>query len=104
MCLVGSDAEVVGYVNCDFYGFFGSHAVSGGDVVGETRCCELTLAANDIFDTWSPSLTINHAGQDYRMTTVNNTRSLRLAFAWRFNGFKLKESGDRLDTSRFGAN
>lgn len=71
---------------------------------GKKRCCELTLSANDIFDTWSPTLTINRAGQDYRMTTVNNTRSVRLAFAWRFNGFKPKSNDSNPDTSRFGTN
>ncbi len=71
---------------------------------GKKRCCELTLSANDIFDTWSPTLTIDHAGQDYRMRTVNNTRSLKLGFAWRFNGFKPKNNDSNPDTSRFGTN
>lgn len=70
---------------------------------GKKRCCELVAAANDIFDKWSPTLTINRGGQDYRMTTVRNTRSLQLTFVWRFNGFKPRSSDNQPDMSRFGA-
>ncbi|WP_289191265.1 outer membrane beta-barrel family protein [Xylanibacter rodentium] len=64
------------------------------------RCCELVLKANDIFNGWSPSMSINHAGQDYRMNVHDMTRNLKLAFIWRFNGFRPKETS--IDTSRFG--
>lgn len=65
------------------------------------RCCEIDLQANDIFNRWSPTMTIRHAGQDYRMKVRDMTRNLKLTFIWRFNGFKPKnESG--IDTSRFG--
>lgn len=67
---------------------------------GKKRCCELDLKADDIFNRWSPTMTINHAGQDYRMKVRDMTRNLKLTFIWRFNGFKPKESG--IDTSRFG--
>ncbi len=68
---------------------------------GRSRSCELDLQANDIFNRWSPTMTINHAGQDYRMKVRDMTRSLRLTFIWRFNGFKAKNDSD-IDTSRFG--
>ncbi|MCM1451484.1 MAG: TonB-dependent receptor [Clostridium sp.] len=68
---------------------------------GKKRCCELDLKADDLFNTWSPTLAINHAGQDYRMKIRDLTRSLRLTFIWRFNGFKPK-SDATIDTSRFG--
>lgn len=67
---------------------------------GKKRCCELDLKADDIFNTWSPTMTINHAGQDYRMKVHDMTRNLKLTFIWRFNGFKPKETN--IDTSRFG--
>lgn len=68
---------------------------------GRKHCCELDIKADDIFNKWSPVMTIRHAGQDYRMAVRGMTRNLKLTFIWRFNGFKPKnESG--IDTSRFG--
>ena len=67
---------------------------------GKNRCCELDLKADDIFNKWSPTMTINHACQDYRMKVRDMTRNLKLTFIWRFNGFKPKDSD--IDTSRFG--
>lgn len=67
---------------------------------GKKRCCELDLKADDIFNRWSPTMTINHAGQDYRTKVRDMTRNLKLTFIWRFNGFKPKDTS--IDTSRFG--
>lgn len=67
---------------------------------GRKRCCELDLKCNDIFNTWKPILTIDTAGQDYRMISHDMVRSLSLSFIWRFNGFKPKDTS--VDTSRFG--
>ena len=67
---------------------------------GKKRCCELDLKADDIFNKWAPTMTISHAGQDYRMKVHDMTRNLKLTFIWRFNGFKPKENN--IDTSRFG--
>lgn len=67
---------------------------------GKKRCCELTLKADDIFNKWSPTMTINHAGQDYRMKVRDMARNLKLTFIWRFNGFKPKDNN--IDISRFG--
>ncbi|WP_305141285.1 outer membrane beta-barrel family protein [uncultured Muribaculum sp.] len=68
---------------------------------GRKRCCELDLQANDIFNRWSPTMTINHAGQNYRMKVHDMTRNLKLTFIWKFNGFKPKNDSS-IDTSRFG--
>ncbi|WP_301758290.1 outer membrane beta-barrel protein, partial [uncultured Muribaculum sp.] len=68
---------------------------------GKKRCCELDLKEDDIFNKWSPTMTISHAGQDYRMKVHDMTRNFKLTFIWRFNGFKPKESNS-IDTSRFG--
>lgn len=68
---------------------------------GKKRCCELDLKADGIFNKWSPTMTINHAGQDYRMKVHDMTRNLKLTFIWRFNGFKPKND-NQIDTSRFG--
>ncbi len=67
---------------------------------GKKRCCELDLKAGDIFNKWAPTMTISHAGQDYRMKVHDMTRNLKLTFIWRFNGFKPKNTD--IDTSRFG--
>lgn len=67
---------------------------------GKKRCCELDLKADDIFNKWSPTMTINDAGQDYRMKVRDMTRNVKLTFIWRFNGFNPKDSD--IDTSRFG--
>jgi tonB-dependent receptor len=68
---------------------------------GKKRCCELDLKADDIFNKWSPTMTIRHAGQDYRMKVHDMARNIKLTFIWRFNGFKPKEN-NIIDTSRFG--
>ena len=67
---------------------------------GKSRSCEFNLKADDIFNKWSPTMTISHAGQDYRMKVRDMTRNLKLTFIWRFNGFKPKDIN--IDTSRFG--
>ena len=67
---------------------------------GNKRCCELDLKADDIFNKWSPTMTINHGGQDYRMKVRDMSRNLKLTFIWRFNSFKAKDTN--IDTSRFG--
>ena len=67
---------------------------------GKSRSCELDLKADDLFNKWSPTMTINHSGQDYRMKVHDMTRNLKLTFIWRFNGFKPKDTS--IDTSRFG--
>ena len=67
---------------------------------GKERCLELNLKADDIFNSSSPTLTINHAGQDYRMKVRDMSRNVKLTMVWRFNGFKPKER--EIDTSRFG--
>jgi hypothetical protein len=45
-------------------------------------------------------MTINQAGQDYKMKVKDMTQTLKLTFIWRFNGFKSKDND--IDTSRFG--
>lgn len=67
---------------------------------GKGHSCELDLKADDIFNKWSPTMIINHAGQDYRMKVRDMSRNLKLTFIWRFNGFKPKPVD--IDTSRFG--
>lgn len=67
---------------------------------GKSRSCELDLKADDLFNKWSPTMTITHADQNYRMKVRDMTRNLKLTFIWRFNGFKPKDTS--IDTSRFG--
>lgn len=68
---------------------------------GKKRCCEFDMQANDIFNRWSPTMTINSSGQDYSMRVHDMTRNLKFTFVWRFNGFKPKDE-NIIDTSRFG--
>lgn len=68
---------------------------------GKKKCCEVDLQVDDIFNRWSPTMSINHAGQDYHMKVRDMTRNLKLTFIWRFNGFKPKDD-TVIDTSRFG--
>lgn len=68
---------------------------------GKKHCFELDLKADDIFNRWSPTMTISHAGQDYRMKVRDMTSNLKLTFIWRLNGFKPKDNNS-MDTSRFG--
>ena len=68
---------------------------------GKKRCCEMDMQANDIFNRWSPTMTINRSGQDYSMKVRDMSRNLRLTFIWRFNGFK-HNTAPGADTSRFG--
>lgn len=67
---------------------------------GRQRCCEFDVKADDVFNRWSPLMTIRHAGQDYRMKVRDMSRNLKVTFVWRFNGFKPKDTV--VDTSRFG--
>lgn len=67
---------------------------------GRGNACELTLNASDIFNRWSPTMRINSEGQDYRMKIYDMSRSWKLAFSWRFHGFKPKERS--IDSSRLG--
>ena len=69
--------------------------------LGKKRNCELDLQANDIFNRWSPTMTINRSRQDYRMKVRDMTRNLSLTFIYRFNGFKPK-TDHTIDTTRFG--
>lgn len=65
------------------------------------KVCELDLKYEDIFNHWSPTMTIDSQGQDFRMKVRDMSRNFKLTFVWRFNGFKPKDTG--IDTSRFGA-
>ena len=67
---------------------------------GKSRSCELSLKADDIFNTWSPVMRINYGRQNYRMKVNDMTRKVQLTFVFRFNGFKPKDNG--VDTSGFG--
>ncbi len=68
---------------------------------GKDRTCELDLKYEDMFNTWSPTMTIKSHGQDFRMKIYDMSRNFKLTFLWRFNGFKPKDTS--IDTSRFGA-
>lgn len=66
----------------------------------KNNCCELNLRAEDIFNSWSPVMSIDYKTQNYRMEVNDMTRHIKLTFVYRFNGFKPKDTG--IDTSRLG--
>lgn len=66
----------------------------------KNNCCEINLRADDIFNSWSPVLSIDYKGQNYRMKVNDMTRHIKLTFVYRFNGFKPKDTS--IDTSRLG--
>lgn len=61
----------------------------------------LTLRWNDIFDTFSPDLSLDYRGQKMSMQNNNYTSYLSLDFVYRFGGYKKREFKE-VDTSRFG--
>lgn len=66
----------------------------------KNNCCELNLRADDIFNSWSPVMSIDYKAQNYRMEVNDMTRHVKLTFVYRFNGFKPKDTS--IDTSRLG--
>lgn len=66
----------------------------------KNNCCEINLRADDIFNSWSPVMSIDYMGQNYRMKVNDMTRHIKLTFVYRFNGFKPKDTN--IDTSRLG--
>lgn len=63
---------------------------------------DLMFSGVDIFNTWSPKMTINNCGQNLNMNTYDMTRQFKLSFVYRFNSFKPKTY--ETDKSRFGIN
>lgn len=61
----------------------------------------LSLFCNDIFNTASPILTVNHKGQDLIMDNSFYSRMVYIKFSLKFGGFKSKAE-KQIDMSRFG--
>ncbi len=61
---------------------------------------DLVVKGNDIFNKWSPVMTINRYGQDYKMDIFDMTQSLSASFVYRFKGFQPKSFD--VDKSRYG--
>lgn len=66
----------------------------------KNNCCELNLRVDDIFNSWSPVMSIDYKSQNYCMEVNDMTRHIKLTFVYRFNGFKPKDTS--IDTSRLG--
>lgn len=61
----------------------------------------LTLRWNDIFDTYSPDLSLDYKGQKMEMDNNHYTSFFSLNFVYRFGGYQKREIKE-VDTSRFG--
>ena len=61
----------------------------------------LTLRWNDIFDSYSPKLSLDYNGQRMKMDNDFYTSNVSVNFVYRFGGYKEKEV-KKVDTSRFG--
>lgn len=62
---------------------------------------KLILNIEDIFNTNTPTASIDYQNQKSRMDAFRDTRLISLSFIYRFGGFKEKERKE-VDTSRFG--
>lgn len=67
---------------------------------GKNQCCQLNCVFNDVFNTWSPTMTIKHNEQQYQMNIYDMTRVFKISFVYKYNGFKQKQVS--IDSSRFG--
>lgn len=61
----------------------------------------IALTAKDIFRSGLPTAEINEGTQWNRVVKLNDNRSVRLSFVWKFGGYKEKKH-EKIDTSRFG--
>ncbi len=61
---------------------------------------ELRLKGSDLFNSWMPDMTMRYASQNLKMNMIPDSRAVSLSFVWRFGGYK--DSGKKLDSSRFG--
>lgn len=63
---------------------------------------ELSLKANDIFNSWYPkNLDLQYKTQNLQMNMVPDSRRISLSFVYKFGGFKGKQHKE-VDKSRFG--
>ena len=61
----------------------------------------IILTAKDIFRSGLPKAEINEGTQWNRVLKLNDNRSVRFSFIWKFGGYKEKKH-EKVDTSRFG--
>jgi hypothetical protein len=61
---------------------------------------ELLLKGSDLFNSWSPNMTIRYKGQNLKMNIVPDSRMLTLSFIYKFRGYN--KSHANVDNSRFG--
>ena len=61
---------------------------------------ELRLRGNDLFNSWSPNMSMRYSNQDLRMRIFPDSRNISLSFTFRFGGYQRSENN--VDDSRFG--
>jgi hypothetical protein len=61
---------------------------------------ELRLRGTDLFNSWTPDMTMRYDTQNLRMNIVPDSRAVSLSFVYRFGGYNRTQR--ELDTSRFG--
>ncbi len=70
--------------------------------ISRNEKAELSLKANDIFNSWYPKdLDLCYQTQNLKMNMVPDSRRISLSFIYKFGGFKVKQHKE-VDKSRFG--
>lgn len=62
--------------------------------------CELRLKGTDLFNSWTPDMTMKYNTQNLKMKIVPDSRAVALSFTLRLGDFKSSEK--KVDVSRFG--
>lgn len=62
---------------------------------------ELSLKANDIFNSFIPDMKVHYGNQNLEVFPIKDSRSVILSFSYKFGNYKRKNLKD-IDTSRFG--
>ena len=61
----------------------------------------LSIKANDLFASFTPKISVNHQGQNFKMNILPDSRYGSITLSYKFGGYKAKERKE-VNTSRFG--
>lgn len=63
---------------------------------------ELRLKGSDLFNSWTPDMSMKYDAQDLRMNIIPDARAISLSFIFNLGGYE--KTHKELDSSRFGTN
>jgi hypothetical protein len=61
---------------------------------------ELRLKGTDLFNSWTPDMTMKYDVQNLRMNIIPDGRAVSLSFTFKFGGYD--KTHEKMDASRFG--